>query len=155
MVISADGHLYAWGRGFADVTNANSPMCLISSLQFSRVVVGRNHILLLTGVFFLFPARMACNSLQLIGLHCSIFHNNDAIVNSMLISFSHIFDRWRRSLYGGGRRHGVLSDFEKIGPAKHSSSEQVDNKWCFSDTNTYRLRNSCSYSIVMLSTSQN
>ncbi|KAK3223124.1 hypothetical protein Dsin_010149 [Dipteronia sinensis] len=75
--ISADGHLYTWGKGFNRTPDVHCPWCLPSSSQFTKAALGWNHALLLTGdgeVFML-----------------------------------------------GGSHHGVLSDPEKMSPAKHLS----------------------------------
>ncbi|XP_031247413.1 ultraviolet-B receptor UVR8 [Pistacia vera] len=72
--LSANGHLYTWGKGFNKTSNSYIPQCLSSSLCFSKTALGWNHTLLLTGdgeVFML-----------------------------------------------GGSNHGVLSDPEKMSPAK-------------------------------------
>ncbi|KAB5524697.1 hypothetical protein DKX38_022446 [Salix brachista] len=47
--ISADGHLYTWGRGFAGAADANLPQLSLSSLRCTKAALGWNHGLLLTG----------------------------------------------------------------------------------------------------------
>ncbi|KAF9670659.1 hypothetical protein SADUNF_Sadunf13G0091800 [Salix dunnii] len=47
--ISADGHLYTWGRGFAGAADSNFPQLSLSSLQCTKAALGWNHGLLLTG----------------------------------------------------------------------------------------------------------
>ncbi|KAK1552874.1 hypothetical protein Q3G72_024799 [Acer saccharum] len=47
--ISADRHLYTWGKGFNRTPDVHCPQCLPSSLQFTKAVLGWNHALLLTG----------------------------------------------------------------------------------------------------------
>ncbi|KAG6746250.1 hypothetical protein POTOM_050781 [Populus tomentosa] len=47
--ISADGHLYTWGRGFAGASDANFPQLSLSSLRCTKAALGWNHGLLLTG----------------------------------------------------------------------------------------------------------
>ncbi|CAL5428890.1 unnamed protein product [Camellia sinensis] len=47
--LSADGHLYTWGRGFNGSSDAYTPQCLSSSLSFIQAALGWNHALLLTG----------------------------------------------------------------------------------------------------------
>ncbi|KAF8378393.1 hypothetical protein HHK36_029732 [Tetracentron sinense] len=47
--LSADGHLYTWGRGFSGTKDAYLPQILSSHLRFSQVALGWNHALLLTG----------------------------------------------------------------------------------------------------------
>ncbi|CAK7336849.1 unnamed protein product [Dovyalis caffra] len=47
--ISADGHLYTWGRGFTGASDANFPQLSLSSLRCTEAALGWNHILLLTG----------------------------------------------------------------------------------------------------------
>lgn len=47
--ISADGHLYTWGRGFAGASDANFPQLSLSSLWCTKAALGWNHGLLLTG----------------------------------------------------------------------------------------------------------
>ncbi|CAA7036186.1 unnamed protein product [Microthlaspi erraticum] len=46
--ISADGHLFSWGRGFCGGPDIQTPQCLPSSLTFREVALGWNHALLLT-----------------------------------------------------------------------------------------------------------
>lgn len=47
--LSADGHLYTWGRGFNRHSDTTTPQCLPSSLHFTQVALGWNHALVLTG----------------------------------------------------------------------------------------------------------
>lgn len=47
--LSADGHLYTWGRGFNSTSDVNCPQSLPSSLSFSQAALGWNHVLVLTG----------------------------------------------------------------------------------------------------------
>ncbi|KAL6350533.1 hypothetical protein AAG906_019180 [Vitis piasezkii] len=47
--LSADGHLYTWGRGFGSTSDVHCPRCLPSSLCFTQVALGWNHMLVLTG----------------------------------------------------------------------------------------------------------
>lgn len=47
--LSADGHLYSWGKGFGGTSSAHSPQSLATSLQFIKAAVGWNHALVLTG----------------------------------------------------------------------------------------------------------
>ncbi|KAM1960854.1 hypothetical protein FF2_020885 [Malus domestica] len=47
--LSADGHLYTWGRGFGGISCAHSPQRLSTSFLFTKVAVGWNHSLVLTG----------------------------------------------------------------------------------------------------------
>ncbi|KAJ8761031.1 hypothetical protein K2173_022069 [Erythroxylum novogranatense] len=47
--LSADGHLYTWGRGFAGTSDSNTPKRLLSPLSFTGVALGWNHALVLTG----------------------------------------------------------------------------------------------------------
>ncbi|KAH9773695.1 hypothetical protein KPL71_013401 [Citrus sinensis] len=47
--LSAEGHLYTWGRGFNSTSDVNCPQSLPSSLSFSQAALGWNHVLVLTG----------------------------------------------------------------------------------------------------------
>ncbi|XP_057949182.1 ultraviolet-B receptor UVR8 isoform X2 [Malania oleifera] len=47
--LSADGHLYTWGRGFCGVSDAYCPQRLPSSLQFIQAALGWSHAFALTG----------------------------------------------------------------------------------------------------------
>ncbi|KAH9709345.1 hypothetical protein KPL70_013142 [Citrus sinensis] len=47
--LSAEGHLYTWGRGFNSTSDVNCPQSLPSSLSFSQAALGWNHALVLTG----------------------------------------------------------------------------------------------------------
>lgn len=47
--VSADGHLYSWGKGFGGTSSAHSPQSLPTSLQLIKAAVGWNHALVLTG----------------------------------------------------------------------------------------------------------
>ncbi|KAL9246424.1 hypothetical protein vseg_019960 [Gypsophila vaccaria] len=47
--ISADGHLFTWGRSFSGQSNVCVPELLSSSLSFKEAALGWNHALLLTG----------------------------------------------------------------------------------------------------------
>ncbi|XP_010652539.1 ultraviolet-B receptor UVR8 isoform X2 [Vitis vinifera] len=47
--LSANGHLYTWGRGFGSTSDVHCPRCLPSSLCFTQVALGWNHMLVLTG----------------------------------------------------------------------------------------------------------
>ncbi|KAK9119442.1 hypothetical protein Scep_017535 [Stephania cephalantha] len=47
-VLTVDGHLYTWGRGFNGASDANLPRLLPSRLKFTQVALGWNHALLLT-----------------------------------------------------------------------------------------------------------
>ncbi|KAJ6339451.1 hypothetical protein OIU77_007421 [Salix suchowensis] len=49
VAISADGHLYTWGRGFTGAADANLPQLSLSSLRCTKAALGWNHGLLLTG----------------------------------------------------------------------------------------------------------
>ncbi|KAL5826515.1 hypothetical protein ACOSQ3_018364 [Xanthoceras sorbifolium] len=75
--LSADGHLYTWGKGFNSTPDVHCPQCLPSSSRFTKAVLGWNHALVLTG---------------------------DGEV-----------------LMLGGSHHGLLSDPEKMSPAKRLS----------------------------------
>ncbi|KAL6187649.1 hypothetical protein ACLB2K_039045 [Fragaria x ananassa] len=46
--LSADGHLYTWGKGFGGTSSTYSPHSLATSLWFTKAAVGWNHVLLLT-----------------------------------------------------------------------------------------------------------
>ncbi|OVA00320.1 Regulator of chromosome condensation [Macleaya cordata] len=46
--LTADGHLYTWGRGFSGSSDAYHPQLLSSPLNFTQVALGWNHALLLT-----------------------------------------------------------------------------------------------------------
>ncbi|MCL7051380.1 hypothetical protein MKW94_016022 [Papaver nudicaule] len=46
--VSADGHVYTWGKGFSGKSDAYSPQILSSPLKFTKVALGWNHALLLT-----------------------------------------------------------------------------------------------------------
>ncbi|XP_024193985.1 ultraviolet-B receptor UVR8 isoform X1 [Rosa chinensis] len=46
--LSADGHMYTWGKGFGGTSSAHSPQSLPKSLWFTKAAVGWNHALLLT-----------------------------------------------------------------------------------------------------------
>ncbi|GAV75320.1 RCC1 domain-containing protein/RCC1_2 domain-containing protein [Cephalotus follicularis] len=47
--LSADGHLYTWGRSFSGTSDYMYPQCSPSSLRFTKVAPGWNHALVLTG----------------------------------------------------------------------------------------------------------
>ncbi|KAK3026649.1 hypothetical protein RJ639_040676 [Escallonia herrerae] len=47
--LSADGHLYIWGRGFGSTTDVYCPHRASASLTFTQAALGWNHALLLTG----------------------------------------------------------------------------------------------------------
>ncbi|RWR88920.1 ultraviolet-B receptor UVR8 isoform X1 [Cinnamomum micranthum f. kanehirae] len=47
-LLSANGHLYIWGRGFSGTSDSHLPQLLPSPLKFSQVTLGWNHALLLT-----------------------------------------------------------------------------------------------------------
>ncbi|GAY36554.1 hypothetical protein CUMW_022910 [Citrus unshiu] len=47
--LSAEGHLYTWGRGFNSTSDVNCPQSLPSLLSFSQAALGWNHALVLTG----------------------------------------------------------------------------------------------------------
>ncbi|BBG94190.1 Regulator of chromosome condensation family protein [Prunus dulcis] len=47
--LSADGHLYTWGRGFGDTLSAKTPQRLPTSFCFTKIALGWNHALVLTG----------------------------------------------------------------------------------------------------------
>ncbi|XP_044493368.1 ultraviolet-B receptor UVR8 isoform X2 [Mangifera indica] len=47
--LSADGHLYTWGKGFSKMCDSYIPQRLSSSLCFLKAALGWNHALLLTG----------------------------------------------------------------------------------------------------------
>ncbi|ONI30686.1 hypothetical protein PRUPE_1G267000 [Prunus persica] len=47
--LSADGHLYTWGRGFGDTLSAKTPQHLPTSFCFTKIALGWNHALVLTG----------------------------------------------------------------------------------------------------------
>lgn len=49
-IASADGRLYTWGRGFKSKSDAYSPQHLPSPWLFSKVALGWNHALVLTGI---------------------------------------------------------------------------------------------------------
>nr|GMN70765.1 hypothetical protein TIFTF001_055872 [Ficus carica]GMN70769.1 hypothetical protein TIFTF001_055874 [Ficus carica] len=44
-----DGHLYTWGRGFLENSDARCPVHLPTSFRFTNAALGWNHALLLTG----------------------------------------------------------------------------------------------------------
>ncbi|KAM7487390.1 hypothetical protein LguiB_024874 [Lonicera macranthoides] len=46
--LSANGHLYTWGRGFNGTSDEYQPHCAIASLPITQVALGWNHALLLT-----------------------------------------------------------------------------------------------------------
>ncbi|KAM5567097.1 hypothetical protein ABKV19_015290 [Rosa sericea] len=46
--LSAEGHMYTWGKGFGGTSSAHSPQSLPTSLWFTKAAVGWNHALLLT-----------------------------------------------------------------------------------------------------------
>ncbi|XP_031742189.1 ultraviolet-B receptor UVR8 isoform X3 [Cucumis sativus] len=46
--LSAEGHLYTWGRGFKSTSDVYSPQHLPSPSSFSKVALGWNHALVLT-----------------------------------------------------------------------------------------------------------
>ncbi|XVE75181.1 hypothetical protein DITRI_Ditri12bG0074900 [Diplodiscus trichospermus] len=48
--LSADGRLYMWGRAFGGSSDFVGPQHLPSSLPFSKVVLGWNHALVLSGI---------------------------------------------------------------------------------------------------------
>lgn len=52
----ADGHLYTWGRGFGDTLSAQTPQRLPTSFCFTKIALGWNHALVLTGmcIYFMF-----------------------------------------------------------------------------------------------------
>ncbi|KAG4403142.1 hypothetical protein AAZX31_01G039700 [Glycine max] len=47
--VSVDGHVYTWGRGFKGFEDARVPQCLNSSLNFTKVALGWNHALAMSG----------------------------------------------------------------------------------------------------------
>ncbi|XP_027361319.1 ultraviolet-B receptor UVR8 isoform X2 [Abrus precatorius] len=47
--VSVDGHIYTWGRGFKGFEDDHIPHCLNSTLNFTKVAVGWNHALTMTG----------------------------------------------------------------------------------------------------------
>ena len=49
-IASAEGHLYTWGRGFKSNSDVYSPQHLPSPSSFSKVALGWNHALVLTGI---------------------------------------------------------------------------------------------------------
>uniref|UniRef100_A0A9I9D2L0 RCC1-like domain-containing protein n=1 Tax=Cucumis melo TaxID=3656 RepID=A0A9I9D2L0_CUCME len=49
--LSTEGHLYTWGRGFKSNSDVYSPQHLPSPSSFSKVALGWNHALVLTGDF--------------------------------------------------------------------------------------------------------
>lgn len=54
LITKANGHLYAWGRGFSGTSDANHPQCVPSSLRFTQATFGWNHALLLSGMNLIF-----------------------------------------------------------------------------------------------------
>ncbi|XP_038704339.1 ultraviolet-B receptor UVR8 isoform X2 [Tripterygium wilfordii] len=48
-VSSVDGHLYTWGRGFSGTSDTCFPQRVPSAFPFTKVAVGWNHALVLTG----------------------------------------------------------------------------------------------------------
>ncbi|KAJ0095166.1 hypothetical protein Patl1_16313 [Pistacia atlantica] len=89
--LSANGHLYTWGKGFNKTSDSYIPQCLSSSLCFSKTALGWNHTLLLTVTRW----YMTCS------WQSSISVAGDGEVFMF-----------------GGSNHGVLSDPEKMSPAK-------------------------------------
>lgn len=53
-VVSVDGHLYNWGRGFSGSPDFHFPQFSSSSLLFTRAALGWNHALALTGMYIHF-----------------------------------------------------------------------------------------------------
>lgn len=47
--LSVDGHLYTWGRGFKGYEDSHLPQCLNSTSKFTKVTLGWNHALAMTG----------------------------------------------------------------------------------------------------------
>ncbi|XP_020224034.1 ultraviolet-B receptor UVR8 isoform X1 [Cajanus cajan] len=47
--VSVDGHVYTWGRGFKGFEDAHVPQCLNSTLNFTKVALGWNHALAMSG----------------------------------------------------------------------------------------------------------
>ncbi|XP_038704342.1 ultraviolet-B receptor UVR8 isoform X5 [Tripterygium wilfordii] len=47
--LSVDGHLYTWGRGFSGTSDTCFPQRVPSAFPFTKVAVGWNHALVLTG----------------------------------------------------------------------------------------------------------
>ncbi|KAL2346200.1 hypothetical protein Fmac_000200 [Flemingia macrophylla] len=47
--VSVDGHVYTWGRGFKGFDDAHTPQCLNSTLNFTKIALGWNHALTMSG----------------------------------------------------------------------------------------------------------
>jgi hypothetical protein len=51
VVVSVDGNLYTWGRGFKGFEDSHLPQCLNSTLKFTKATLGWNHALAMTGIY--------------------------------------------------------------------------------------------------------
>lgn len=122
---SANGHLYTWGKGFDNTPDVHCPQCLPSSSQFSKVALGWNHALLLTGIFmflhsflelFLTISQFLVPLLEQLLTVKMLHHTMVAITGSGEVYML------------GGSNHGVLSDPQKMSLSNRLSGIAADTK---------------------------